>query len=250
MPKRVPRIEKQCEVCGTIMIVTIAKSSRRFCSRKCQFENYRVAFLGENNPAYGMTYRSKETHPEWAAKIQTTTKERGINIGDKNGMKDPEVRARMSKTRRERVTSNPSYRKARSIAMRQAWADGKYEGVAVGKCKWYDHKRPDGSIVKLQGTWEVVFARWLDSQGIEYEAHRGRIPYKDALNTERSYYPDFYVPSQDTYYDVKGAFFDSLQESKFALIRKHNSELRLEVVTREGFAQRGIDVMQESKGVT
>jgi hypothetical protein len=233
MPKRVPRIEKQCEVCGTIMIVTIAKSSRRFCSRKCQFENYRVAFLGENNPAYGMTYRSKETHPEWAAKIQTTTKERGINIGDKNGMKDPEVRARMSKTRRERVTSNPSYRKARSIAMRQAWADGKYEGVAVGKCKWYDHIKPNGDVIRLQGTWELAYAKYLDEQEITYLAHKGAIWYtRSADNTKRVYLPDFHLLDTDVYLDIKNDYLLRIDQQKFKDIRTCNPTLKLKIITK------------------
>lgn len=218
--------------------------NKRYCSKSCTNLAFRTRFKGENNPAFGKVYRSKETHPEWAASIREGTK--GINQGELNGMKNSEVRQRMSKTRREKVTSNPIYRAERSSYMRQAWIDGKYNGVKVGKCKWYDHTRSDGSIVKLQGTWEVVLARHMDTLNIEYDAHVGRIPYLDQDNVERSYYPDFHVKVFDTYVDVKGAFFDEIQRFKMAYVQASNPNTRFLVANRNMLAQWGIDVYQQA----
>ena len=62
-------------------------SFRKTCSKECLKKLQIKMFSGKNNPAYGKVYRTKETHPEWAAKVSKTAKERKINSGDKNGMK-------------------------------------------------------------------------------------------------------------------------------------------------------------------
>jgi hypothetical protein len=201
---------------------------------------------GAGNPAFGKTYRSKATHPDWVEKISKTSKERKINSGDSNGMKNHDVAAKMSKTRRNRITSDPNYRAKISKMLRKAWADGKYDGVKTGRCRWYDHQTPDNDIVKLQGTWEVIFAKYLDKIGVKYIAHRGRIAYSDAKGIMRSYYPDFFVPETNTYYDVKGAFFDDIQREKISFIKKSNPNVRLEIFNAQRFAEVGIDIEREA----
>lgn len=169
---------------------------------------------------------------------------------DDNPMKRPAVAEKMSRTRSQRFKDDPTFSELVAAYTRRAWADGKYDGVKVGRCKWYDHVRPDGTSVKLQGTWEVIFARWLDAQGTLYDAHRGRIKYLDDKGTERSYYPDFYVPAEGRYFDIKGAYFDDLQKRKFEFIRASNPTLDIEIVNRQVFTSLGIDVHKESKRVS
>ena len=154
---------------------------------------------------FGRPARTKKTHPEWAAQIAATHKERGSLVGDKNPMKRSDVALRMSKTRREKVTSNPAYRARLATAVRQNWIDGKYDGVHVGTCEWYDHIRPSGELVKCQGTWELAFARFLDTHGHDYEAHVGRIPYVDDAGMRHSYYPDFRIIALDACDQARGA---------------------------------------------
>jgi len=36
-----------------------------------------------------------------------------------------------------------------------------------------------GETIKVQGTWELAFATWLDKQEINFIAHRGTIKYFD-----------------------------------------------------------------------
>lgn len=194
MSNRVTLTCKGCEV--DFNVPYKSRNSRRYCSREC----YLLNCGGKNNPAYNKTYRTKITHPEWAAKIRKSTK--GINRGDKNGMKNPTTRAKMSKTRREKVTSDPQYRKMLSEHMTKAWKNGKYDHVNVGKCKWYSYTKKDGSTCKLQGTWELKYAKWLDEHDVQFIAHRGRISY--VLNgNDRAYYPDFYLVNDNLYVDVK-----------------------------------------------
>lgn len=55
---------------------------------------------GEKNPAFGKTYKTKKDNPEWAENIRASSKGK-INLGDKNGMKQLEARAKVSATRKE-----------------------------------------------------------------------------------------------------------------------------------------------------
>jgi hypothetical protein len=206
---------KQCSVCGAFFE---GHKHKKTCSSKC-------------------------AHRAQAIVVQQ-------KMMNDNPMKKPDVAKKMSTTRSQRFKDDPQFKELVAAYTRKAWADGKYDNVKVGQCKWYDHARPDGTTVKLQGTWEVVFARWLDAQGIRYDAHRGRIKYHDAQGTERSYYPDFYVIDENCYYDVKGVYFNDLQEAKFELIRKSNPTIDIKIIDRQAFKSLGIDVIKESKMVT
>ena len=234
-----------CKSCSKQFVVKYKSRKQKYCSREC----VNNSFSGTGNPAYGKTYRSKETNPEWAQKISKTLVEREINKGNKNGMKNPEVAARQGKTRSHKFSSDPTWKENASKARRDAWKSGKYDLSPVGRCKWFDHIKPDGSLVKLQGTWEVVFAKHMDSIGIEYIAHQGIIKYLDDKLIERSYLPDFYIPSLDVYVDVKGSFFHDIQSRKFEKIKESNPELLIFLVTKNEFFNMGIDVIKESKKV-
>lgn len=228
---------KQCE--KPFVVLYKYRTKRTFCSRECN----RKGSSGAGNPAFGRTYRSKETHPEWAAKVSATSSARRINSGEKNGMKRIDVAARASATRSHRFATEPEFRAQVSAYTRNAWAAGKFDGVAVGRCKWYDHLRPDGSTVKLQGTWEVALARRLDEIGVAYEAHRGRWPYVDQEGRQRSYYPDFYVPMWDAHIDVKGVFWEEIGAMKFDLVRSSNSDKNLVIATRDTLESWQVDVV-------
>lgn len=126
---------------------------------------------------------------------------------ENNPMKNSDVSLRVSKTRSKRFKEDSEFSKKVSEYTRKTWAEGKYDGVKTGKCKWYDHKTLSGKIVKLQGTWEVAFARRLDELRVDYIAHVGRWDYFDSKNVKRSYYVDFYIPMWDAFIDVKGVFW-------------------------------------------
>ena len=234
-----------CKGCSNTFTVKYKLRKQKYCSRGC----VNNSFSGCGNPSYGKTYRTKDKNPEWAEKISKTSTDREINKGDKNGMKNPEVAKRQGRTRSYKFATDPLWSKRTSAYVRKAWADGKFDEVPVGRRKWYSHIKPDGTEVKLQGTWEVIFARHMDKLGIDYESHQGTIKYYcDGI--ERSYLPDYYVPSINTYVDVKGAFFDSLQQEKFSKIKSSNPDIRIYLVTKEEFLSMGIDVLKEAKSVS
>ena len=232
-----------CRICRALKRTKPSALFTSFCcSRRCADIRAKTIFSGSRNPAYGKTYRTKATHPEWAQKSSDTHKERGTLVGDKNPMKNPVTAAKMSKTRRANVTSDPVYRAARAAKTRQNWKDGKYADVAVGKCKWYDHTTFDGTLVKLQGTWEVAFARRLDELKVAYIPHRGRWSYIGSDSFEHTYYPDFYIPMWDAYVDVKGAFWDDEQKNKLYFVRKSNVDKNIIIATKDVLDEWGVNV--------
>lgn len=242
------KFEFDCLACGEHRIIDlkpshIKRGGKKVCDRECQRELYRVKFSGTGNPAFGKVYRSKETHPDWVKRISSGLKRVGHILGDKNPMRNPEIAKKMSKTRRENVTSDPMYRKARAADTRKAWAEGKYESVRVGKCKWFEHTKRDGTTVKVQGTWELAFAKWLDVHGLEYTAHRGRLPYigiEDGAAVERSYYPDFFVEAWGCYVDVKSDYHHSLQSNKLELVRESNPRVKVRLLLESDLKKMGV----------
>ena len=56
--------------------------------------------------------------------------------------------------------------------------------------------------IKLQGQWEVDFYLWAKAEGLNPK--RPHEAFKYEWNGDRWYHPDFYIPSLDTYIEVKG----------------------------------------------
>jgi hypothetical protein len=164
-----------------------------------------------------------------------------------NPMKQKLIASKMSKTRTQRFKSDSEFRKQVSQYTRKAWADGKYDGVKTGMCKWYEHTTWEGNVIKLQGTWEVAFARRLDELKIKYETHKGRWKYYDCNNIERSYYVDFYIPMWDAYIDVKGAFWNTKQFDKVGQIKLSNPEKFLFIATKPFLDAWNVNVLKVQK---
>jgi hypothetical protein len=241
MRKRVERFVCKCEECGSDIVFTKAKP-RRFCSNDCKNQWQKVAMLGENNPAHGKTYRTKKTHPEWAKAIRKTTRERAINSGDKNPMKRPDVAKKMSETRRKNVTSDPEYRKNLSEKMKQRWREGRYENVSVGRCKWFTVRKKDGTVCKVQGTWEKKYAQYLDENDVAFKSHRGRLSYIDRDGNRRSYFPDFYLIDLDEFVEIKSAYHLSLGGDKLERVQSQNHDIVIRLMMRQDLRDLGIDV--------
>ena len=84
---------------------------------------------------------------------------------------------------------------------------------------------------------ELIYAKKLDEQQIDYEMEYFRIPYFDTqLNYNRIAYPDFYIPSTNTIIEIKSSYTLDIQNMKdkvkvykeqgynFKLILEHKEE--------------------------
>ena len=104
-----------------------------------------------------------------------------------------------------------------------------------------------GEAVKLQGTWEVAFARRLDELEVDYVAHQGSWVYVDGLGVSRCYYVDFYVPMWDVFVDVKGAFWDAEQAEKVQFVRASNPDKTLFIATKSFLLEWGVRLLETQK---
>lgn len=165
--------------------------------------------------------------PSRKQKISNTLITNKANVGDKNGMKLWSARKKVSDSRKNMSAEN---RKIYSDSQKRAWAEGKFDDVKVGRCKWYAIQTPSGQM-KVQGTWELKYAEFLLSNNINFYAHRGRILYIDSDGEEHSYYPDFYLPDENRYIDIKAPYFYDTNREKFKLIRQQYPTLILDIIT-------------------
>jgi len=73
-----------------------------------------------------------------------------------------------------------------------------------GRCKKYDYDSPIAGKVKLDGTWEVKVAIYLDSIGVKWKRNKIRFNYIRPDGKSATYQPDFHIEDWDTYLEVKG----------------------------------------------
>lgn len=100
-----------------------------------------------------------------------------------------------------------------------------------GKCKWFDHLKLDGTIVKVQGTFEKRFAEVLD--GVDPGWRRGdTFIWVDEGNRQHRYSADFYSPLLDMNFEVKGYWWGN-DKKKMRLVFEQNPDARIEIVREE-----------------
>ena len=162
--------------------------------------------------------------PDW--KVRNSKSKKGIiNLGDKNPMKNKETASKVSKARKK-MMEDDNLRKKISRDTARAWKEGKFDGVKVGQSKWYVYKHTNGEEYKVQGTWELLFIKWLDSNGLSFTCHKGRIPYiMDGM--DKTYYPDFWVDEWDCWVDIKNKYHYSKQKRKFDILNDDGHKIRL-----------------------
>jgi hypothetical protein len=97
-----------------------------------------------------------------------------------------------------------------------------------GRCRWYT---VDGQ--RVQGTLERRYAEALTRHGIEWRAHHApTYAWTDANGRMHWYAPDFYLPAEDTFIEVKGFMHEAARE-KMARVIAQNPGLRLRWIYEE-----------------
>lgn len=74
----------------------------------------------------------------------------------------------------------------------------------AGRCKKISYISPSAGEIRLDGNWELVFAKYLDRENLTWNRNTTRFPYKDETGKDRTYTPDFWVEEWNTYVEVKG----------------------------------------------
>jgi hypothetical protein len=73
----------------------------------------------------------------------------------------------------------------------------------AGRCKKILYDSPIAGIVRVDGTWELEVAQYLDRCGVKWKRNKNRFAY-NFEGKERFYTPDFYIEDLDLYIEVKG----------------------------------------------
>lgn len=168
---------------------------------------------------------------EYKIKPRTCSETMRLN----NPMKHQCVRDKVSKWRKNMP---PEIRQKYSDAQKKCWESGKFDNVRVGQCRWFEYKKRNGKVIKLQGTWEYGFAKWADEKGLNFDAHKGRISY--VLNGKtKNYYPDFFIYDWNCYVEIKNKYHMNLQKQKFIALRKSNPNLKLLILMRKELEKLG-----------
>lgn len=100
--------------------------------------------------------------------------------------------------------------------------------VENGELNFYKVKRYiyEYNGVKLDGSWELMFAIYLDEHNIVWERPRSVFTYF-FNGKEHKYLPDFYLPNSDLYIEIKGQPCDKDYAKWEWLIEKHCKKLNV-----------------------
>lgn len=176
-----------------------------------------------------------------AERARTSQASKGNNSGNKNAMKRPEIRSRVSETRSELMKCE-EYRKKFSQPSIDAWARGAYNNAKSNRTHWHTYLHSSGIEYKVQGTWELAFVKWLDENNLKFDCHSGRIPYIDDIGVERSYYPDFYVYQWCAYVDPKADYWYRQQYRKFELLKEQHPDKDIRILNKQKLIELGVKI--------
>ena len=163
---------------------------------------------GENNPFYGRIHskRTKQAISQANSGRKRTPAEISARATSlkRRYQNDPTFKKRAA-ARLSQITTDPKWRERQSKRMTGAGNPrfGKPAAAGSGHCQWFEYQRSDNKVVKLQGTFELRFARLLDKLHWNWITHGEirRLPYCDSQDNEHTYAPDFYLPDFDLYID-------------------------------------------------
>ena len=141
-----------------------------------------------------------EKNPNWGKKGNNH-----FTVAVKNGLEKPliseETRSKMGNANRNKVWTQEEKNK-HSIAMSNAVKNHPLSYSANNVCG--RTKRMEYNGTNLTGSWELLFAKWLDLNSIKWTNKiKGGFEY-EWNNSIHMYYPDFYLTELDLYVEVKG----------------------------------------------
>lgn len=101
---------------------------------------------------------------------------------------------------------------------------GKQSPKGSGRCQWYYY---NGKT--YQGTWEFKVGLWFEQQNKKFYCHDNVKQFKYELNnTDKTYCPDFYLPDENVFIEVKG-YFTKEDKQKIETIKKLYPNEKIEI---------------------
>lgn len=101
---------------------------------------------------------------------------------------------------------------------------GKKPPKGSGRCRWYHY---NGKT--YQGTWEFKVGLWLEQQNKNFYCHENVKQFKYELNGfEKTYCPDFYLPDENVFVEVKG-YFTKEDRQKIEIVKQLYPNEKIEI---------------------
>ena len=77
--------------------------------------------------------------------------------------------------------------------------------VKCGRCEKIEYESRVAGKIKLDGSWELAVAKYLDSIHVTWSRNTKRFEYFNSLKNKKSTYcPDFYISDWNVFIEVKG----------------------------------------------
>ena len=217
-----------CLFCGRVILVAdghkVRESRRKkFCNRICS-DSYRIGSTGPTGHlSAGVVLKISKA---------LTEKHRQNPVSK-------ETRAKLSKAmRRNRVPlSEERKRKLHEGRMRSGTTDETRRKLSLNACSnrhkfnnfrhvpFISYTRLDNTEVRLRGSYEFRFAKYLDGRGIKWEYGKP-LGYLDKNGVQKYMLPDFFIVDTCRYFDTKGYLSKECAE-KLELIREQGTVVRL-----------------------
>lgn len=215
------------------------------CFRSCNFQRHFEVCTGSYQPF------KKATNCKYCGisleGIETANRANHIRWCDLNPKRKEYVKGSDGSQLR-----TPEALKKRSEGLKRAHAEGKYKHIDRSKNigrkhteETKDHLRKkaleskhrrlvrsvrdyiklDGSIVKLDSSWEEALAKRLDELNIDWIRPTDPIPWTDNSGSIHNYFPDFYLPKYDLFLDPKNSYAIASQKEKLDILTKRLKNL-------------------------
>lgn len=171
----------------------------KFCNRDCKNANslrnhQRLCPINPNKQISSLVKYKKDNPLPWNTGLK----------GDARCVISESTREKLKGSSGKALTSEKELLRVSKIRSKiiTRYAEG-WEPTC-GRCKKYDYYSPIAGHIKVDGTWELKAAEYLDSIGVIWNRNRTRFNYTNPIGRISTYQPDFYVETWGCYLEVKG----------------------------------------------
>ena len=97
-------------------------------------------------------------------------------------------------------------------------------------------RRADLGDVFFRSAWEANIARWLNFNGVKWEFEPTTFWFEKIRRGVRSYTPDFYLPEEDRFIEVKG-WMDAKSKTKLKRMAKYHPKVNIELLDAKRYKE-------------
>lgn len=251
-------VTTNCENCNKEFEFEKPKPSslnKRACSKECSYKLRIKSRLTDHPPLEKVCVDCKEIFQDTSKKKMVTRCQLCINTSMVKTRREAGSYVRtdsqnekLSESLRKKYESgwNPNteeHREKLSQQMKSRWSDGtmaeKTKETSLRKYGVYHHTQRDEYVkaaakfsfakqgyrddlrIYFRSSWEANFARYLNFLGKSWVYE----PRQFLLSSGISYIPDFYLPSEEIYYEIKGAWVGKAKEKVRLAIEEYGIKL-------------------------